>query len=204
MNCFKRIFVCLCTLAIFAIAQGCATDLSDQGLGNAEGGLDYSIDAADSADINSEDEADELNSLTAIAKPAGRCVCNPAPDSTGRYVFESETCSLCSNSADCATASCIYKHRVHGGLKEVKCQFQTKADAFDKLGRYHRLDADEVDAIEPIEAGEVEVAPDTVEADESDEGLTSHDDGIFDELGPSPSHAYATRHPILRGSGLTR
>lgn len=182
MSFIKNKCAYLCIMALLVIASACATDLSDQELGGTEAGLDYSIDAVESSDLLSDEEnEDELESLT--AKPAGRCVCNPPPDSTGSYVFKKETCSLCTNSADCATASCIYEHNVHGGEKDVKCHFETITDVIEPI-----------DAVKAIELEAVENA-NGESSDQTDESLEGEENIPVDLLGPKPEPCFCNPPP---------
>ena len=87
------------------------------------------IAPADESDVDETEALDEFTDE--LAAPGGKCSCNPAPDSSGRWSVSSQTCSACSESSDCATASCKYKHSVHGGEKEVGCQFASKSAATD-------------------------------------------------------------------------
>jgi len=160
MKSFRIYLICICTMVVGLTATGCATDLSGDGLGGAEGGLDYSIDAVDSTDISSDEEF-EAEAADFVAKPVGTCKCNPAPDSTGRYRFKSETCSLCTNSADCATASCIYEHRVHGGEKDVKCHFKSGTMTVDELETIELEELDGSEEQDSLDRSDALAAPGT-------------------------------------------
>ena len=91
--------------------------------------------------------AQSLKSTTPsdIAAAPGTCACNPPPDSSGNWGRPKETCSACTNSADCATATCQYRHSAHGGLsKDVGCQFRSGRIFVDPI------DDDEVDGLDMV------------------------------------------------------
>ena len=91
--------------------------------------LSLSLLAACMVAPGESEDIDEASSDLAATAPAGTCSCNPPPDSTGRWALDKESCSLCSNSSDCARAKCWYKHNVTGETENTGCHFSSGSAA---------------------------------------------------------------------------
>jgi hypothetical protein len=71
-----------------------------------------------------ENDLETLEAEEEIVAAGSKCSCNAPPDSTGKWSVDTQTCSNCSTSGDCSTATCFYKHSVSQAIsRNVGCHF---------------------------------------------------------------------------------